>query len=152
MNLQETLQADLKQAMRDGNEIKRSTIRMALSDIKNAEIAKGATLDESGVHEVFRRMVKQRKESIEAFTKGKRPDLVAREQAELEIIMAYLPKEMSRDEVVAVARQVIKDVGARGPADKGKVMGKLMSQVKGKADGKLVNDVVTELLAGASTS
>ena len=80
--------------------------------------------------------------------KAGRADLIAREQAELEVVLGYLPKQMSREEVTAAAQQVIAEVGAKGPQDTGKVMGKLMPQLKGKADGKMISEVVKELLAG----
>ena len=91
--------------------------------------------------------MKQRQESIIQFERGGRQDLVEREQAELEILEKYLPKQISRDEIVAVAEQVIIQVGAMGPQDKGKVMGPMMAEIRGKADGRLVNQVVTELLS-----
>ena len=91
--------------------------------------------------------MKQRQESIIQFERGGCQDLVEREQAELEILEKYLPKQISRDEIVAVAEQVIIQVGAMGPQDKGKVMGPMMAEIRGTADGRLVNQVVTELLS-----
>ena len=148
MTLKERLSADLRQAQKGGDKVRTSVLRLVVSGIKYAEIDKGAELDDAGVLDVLGREVKQHRESIAEFAKGNRPDLVQRNEEELAILMEYLPAQMSREEIEAVARQVMEQVGARGPADKGKVMGQLMPQVKGKADGKEVNDVVTELLAG----
>ncbi|HUW46020.1 MAG TPA: GatB/YqeY domain-containing protein, partial [Dehalococcoidia bacterium] len=96
---------------------------------------------------VITKEVKRRRESIEAFKKGNRSDLVAQEEAELAVLMSYLPEQMSRAEIMAAARQVVDAVGAKGPSDKGKVMSQLMPQLKGKADGKEVSEIVSELLA-----
>jgi len=148
MTLQERLAADLRQAQKAGDRARVSVLRLVRAGVKNAEIAKGAPLDDAGVIDVIVREVKQHRESITEFAKGNRQDLVAREEAELATLWEYLPKQMSREEVVAVARQVIEQVGARGPGDKGKVMFQLMPQLKGRADGHEVSDVVAELLTG----
>jgi uncharacterized protein YqeY len=148
MTLQERLSADLRQAQKGRDRVRMSVLRLVVAGIKNAQIAKGNPLDDSGVIEVISREAKQHRESIDEFTKGNRQDLVERNEEELSILMEYLPAQMSREEIETVARQVMDQVGARGTADKGKVMGQLMPQLKGKADGKEVNDVVTELLAG----
>ena len=148
MALLQRLKDDLRQAMKDGDKGKVSVIRMVLSDINNAEIARGVPLEEGDVAGVVAKQAKQHKESIDAFTKGNRPDLVEKEEAELAVLMQYLPEQMSREDITKAARQVIDDVGARGPGDKGKVMSKLMAQLKGKAEGRDVNEVITELLAG----
>lgn len=150
MSLQEKLQADLKEAMRGGDKTKVSTIRLVLSAVKYAEIDKHGPLDEGGVLSVIAKEARRRQESIDAFKQGNRADLVAQESAELAILKGYLPQQMSREEVVAAARQVIAEVGAAGPQDKGKVMSRLVAQLKGKAEGKDINSVVTELLAAAA--
>ena len=148
MALREKLAEDLKDAMRKGDKVRQSALRMVTSGIKYAEKAKGKAPDDSDVIDVIAREVKQRRESIAEFGKGNRPELVAKEEAELAVILEYLPQQMSRQEVVELARRVIEEVDARGPGDKGKVMSRLMPQVKGKADGHEVNAVVTELLSG----
>jgi uncharacterized protein YqeY len=145
-DLKKKLSDDLKQAMKDGDVEKRSVLRFLMSSIHNAEIAKQAALDNSDILGVIAKEVKQHNESIEAFKQGNRKDLVAKEEAELAIIQAYLPQQMSRDEIIEEARRVIEQVGAQVLADKGKVMKELMPGMKGKADGKVINDVVTELL------
>ncbi len=149
MSLQEKLRADLKQAMKGGDNSRRSSIRLVLAGVKNAEIDKGAPLDDSGVIDVISREVKRHRESIAEFSKGNRQDLVAKEEAELAILLEYLPPQMSREEIKQAARKAIEQVGARGPGDKGKVMSQLMPQLKGKAEGREINDVVSELLAGS---
>jgi uncharacterized protein YqeY len=125
-----------------------TVLRLIKAGVKNAEIAQGTPIDDAGVIDVITREVKQHRESISEFTKGNRQDLIAKEEAELATLLEYLPKQMSREEVMAVVRQVIEQVGATGPGDKGKVMSQLMPQLKGRADGREANDIVTELLAG----
>jgi hypothetical protein len=117
-----------------------------MAAIKNTEIAQQATLADADILGVIAKEVRQRHESIEAFKLGDRHDLLAQEEAELAILNEYLPRQMSREEIVAAARQVIEEVGALGLGDKGKVMPNLIAQLKGRADGREINAVVTELL------
>lgn len=145
-DLKKKLNDDLKQAMKGGDVERRSTLRYLMSSIHNAEISKQASLTDADILGIIAKDVKQHNESIEAFKQGNRRDLVEKEEAELAILQAYLPQQMARDEIVEAARRIISQVGAQGPADKGKVMKELMPAMKGRADGKLVNDVVTELL------
>ncbi len=144
--LQQKLTDDLKQAMKGGDTVKRSVIRLVMAAIKNAEIAKQKALEDTDILGIIAKEVRQRKESIEAFKEGDRPELAANEEAEMAILKAYMPAQMSRDEIVAEARKVIEEVGAGGLGDKGKVMPKLIAKLKGKADGREINEVVTELL------
>jgi len=146
-SLKERLTEDLKQAMRSGDTLKRSAIRLLLAAIKNAEIAKQKELGDGDILGIIAKEIRQRRESIEAFKSGNRQDLVAKEEAELVTLEGYLPPQMSREEIIKAARQVIQEVGARGPGDKGKVMPQLIAQLKGRADGQEINAVVTELLA-----
>lgn len=141
------LSDDLKQALKGGDTVKRDTIRLVLSAINNLEIAKQAKLSDGDVLGIFAREIKQRQESIDAFTKGGRQDLVGKEQAEMVILQSYMPAQVSHDEIVATAHRIIQEVGAHGPADKGKVMPKIIAELKGKADGREINNIVTELLA-----
>jgi len=122
-------------------------LRLTLAAVHNAELDHRGPLGEADVLEVFVREAKKRRESIEAFRKGNRPDLVAREEAELLILEEWLPAQMSREEVLRLARQAAQETGAHGPRDKGRVMGKLMPQVKGRAEGQVVSQVVDEVLA-----
>ncbi|MGD2065252.1 MAG: GatB/YqeY domain-containing protein [Dehalococcoidia bacterium] len=147
MTLKDSIQEALKRALKQRQKVEVATLRLLLSEIKNAEIAQQKPADDSKVLDVVTREAKRRRESIEAFTHGNRSDLVAQEEAELAVLMSYLPEQMTREEIMETARQVIDTVGAQGPGDKGKVMSQLMPQLKGKADGKEVSDIVTELLA-----
>jgi len=144
--LKQKLTDDLRQAMRQGDKVTSSVIRLVMAAIKNSEIARQAELDDRDILGVIAKQVRQCQESIEAFKQGNRQDLVAKEEAELAILKAYLPKQMTRQEVVTAASRVIDEVGAQGPGDMGKVMARLMAQLKGRADGREVNAVVTELL------
>lgn len=148
MGLHEKLEEDLHSALREGNVPKRSAIRLVISAINYADIEKGSPVDDSAILGLIAREARQHRESIEAFTKGNRQDLVAKEKAELAVLESYLPLQMTRDEITAAAKKVIDEVGAAGPGDKGKVMSRLMAAVKGKAEGKDVNEVVIQLLSG----
>lgn len=146
-NLKQKLTGDLKQAMKGGDTVKRSTLRLLMAAIGNAEIAKRTTLDDADILGIIAKEVRQRQESIESFKQGNRPDLVAKEEVEMALLQEYLPQQMTREEVVKAARQVIGEVGAQGLGDKSKVMPKIIAQLKGRADGREINAVVTELLS-----
>ena len=147
MTLEERVSADLREASKKGDVPRRSVLRLVLAGKKNVEKAKGVLLDDAGMIDVIAREVRQHRESIGEFAKGNRQDLVEKEEAELAVLLEYMPQQMSREEIAEAARGAIDQVGARGPGDKGKVMGQLMPQVKGKADGREVNEVVSELLS-----
>jgi len=147
VELKQKLMDDLKQAMRRGDKVRRLVIRLVMAAITNAEIARQAAVDDTDILGIIAKEVRQRHESIEAFRLGNRPDLVAQEEAELAILNEYLPRQMTREEIIVAARRVIEEVGAQGPGDKGKVMPKLIAQLKGRADGREINAVVTELLS-----
>jgi len=146
VGLRQKLLDDLKQAMKGGDKVRRSVIRLVIAAIINAEIARQAALDDTDILGIIAKEVRQRRESIEAFRQGERQDLVAQEEVELAILNEYLPRQMTREEITVAARQVIEGIGAQGPGDKGKVMPKLIAQLKGSADGREINAVVTELL------
>ena len=150
MNLKDRLTEDLKQAMRQGDERRKSTIRLVRAAIINAEIEQGEDLGEDEVLAIIAKQAKQRRESVAEFAKGGRQDLVDQEEEELQILLSYLPAQMSRDEIEVAAQQVIAEVGATSMAQMGEVMRQLMSQLKGKADGSLVNQVVREILTGGA--
>lgn len=205
MTLKEQLAEDLKDAMRAGDEVRKSTLRTVIAEIKKAEvpqvvehrIAEGDTwaavaeqygadasqlagaykanaydpipkvdedsvpltklivrlpappLTDENVQAIVAKQVKQRRDSIDAFKKAGRQDLVDKEAAELRVLEAYMPAQMSRGDIATEAHAVIVEVGASGLGDKGKVMSKLMPRLAGRADGRTINEVVTELLAGA---
>lgn len=153
MSLREQLASDLKEAMRARDETRKRTLRSVIAAIKQAETqldsaGQRVTLDDEDVLAILAKQAKQRQESIAEYGKAGREDLVAEEQAELEILEEYLPRQLSRDEIEVEARQAIAEVGATGRQDMGKVMRLLMDRLRGRADGKVVNQVVTELLAG----
>ena len=150
MSLKDRLTEDLKQAMRQGDERRKSTIRLVRAAITNAEIEQGEDLGEDEVLAIIAKQAKQRRESVAEFAKGGRQDLVDQEEEELQILLSYLPAQMSRHEIEVAARQVIAEVGATSMAQMGEVMRQLMSQLKGKADGSLVNQVVREILTGGA--
>jgi uncharacterized protein YqeY len=146
-DLKKKLNADFRQAMKDGDKVRRSTLRLVLAAVQNTEKAKQAVLANGDILGLIAKEVKQHQESIEAFKTGKRQDLVNKEEAELVILEEYLPKQMTREEIIAEARLAIEEAGAQGPGDKGKVMPKIIAKLKGRADGREINEVVTELLS-----
>jgi uncharacterized protein YqeY len=149
MSLKERLNTDLHDAMRQRAELRRDTLRMALAALHNAEIAAGHELDDDGALGILAKEAKQRRESIEEFRKGNRPDLVDKEEAELAVISEYLPQQATRGEIMEAARRVVQETGASGPKDLGKVMPVLMQQFRGRAEGRDVSEVVRELFAGS---
>ena len=146
MTLKNNIQETLKEALKRQRRVEVATLRLLLSEIKNAEIAQQKPADDNKVLDIVAKEVKRRRESIEAFKQGNRNDLVAQEEAELAVLMSYLPKQMSREEIMAAARKSIDAVGAKGLSDRGRVMSHLMPQLKGKADGREISEIVTELL------
>lgn len=156
--LKDQLSDDLKAAMRAGDATRRDVIRLALTAVSNTEIARVNVKDESAsrqgltdadVLDVLQKQAKQRRESIEEFRKAGRDELVARETAELAILETYLPQQLSRDEIAAEVRAVVAETGASSMADKNKVMPAAIARLKGRADGRLINEVVTEILTGS---
>lgn len=146
MDLKEQLRADMTAAMRAGEAQRRDVLRMLMAAVKQTEVDTRATLDDTGVQDVLRKQIKQRQESISDFTKAGRPAEVEHEMAEIAIIEAYLPQMLSREEIEQLARTAIADAGVTDPKGIGQVMSRLMPHVKGRADGRLVNEVVRGLL------
>lgn len=149
MPIKQQILDDLKAAMKAGDSEKRDALRMVDSMIKNAEIEKKKReegLTDEEIIEVISRAVKQRKDAIAQYESGGRPELAEKEKKEIEILMAYMPAQLSEDEVRSVVKEVISATGASGKADTGKVMGAAMAKLKGKADGNLVKKIVEEEL------
>jgi uncharacterized protein len=148
MALRERLEADLKQAMKGGDALRRETIRGVRGAIRNREIEVGATLDDDGILRVIRALVKQRVEAIEQYRAGGRDDLVRKETRERELLEGYLPAAPDAAAVEQVVREVITEVGATGPRDVGRVMRPALERLGAAVDGKLVNETARRLLTG----
>jgi uncharacterized protein YqeY len=166
MSLKEKIQADTKKAMQAKDQLKVSVLRMLMAAVFNKEKEKRAKLSKSGedlekldklskltdeeTTEVISSEAKKRKDSIEQYEKGNRQDLADQEKKELKILVSYLPEQMSEEEIRKLVKAKIKELGASGPKDIGKVMGALMTQLKGKAEGNVVNKIVQEELKDSS--
>lgn len=149
MTLTERLEAAMHDAMRARDERRTQTLRMAMAAAHNQEIARGRPLTDDEVIEVLTRQVKQRRESIEMYRSAGREDRAAAEEAEAAILAEFLPEQLSEAEIEALARDAIAETGASSPGDLGRVMGALSPRTKGRADGRLVSDIVRRLLGGA---
>ena len=150
MSIKDRLVSDMKEAMkaREEGKARLAVIRMVRAAIKNAEIEKKEPLDDSETAKVIMREIKQRKESLPEYEKAGRTDMVESLQEEIRILQEYLPEQLTEEEIQSMAEQIIAQTGASGPKDIGKVMGPLMEQTKGRAEGKVVNSVVRRLLGG----
>jgi uncharacterized protein YqeY len=146
MTLREKLEEDIRDTMRSRKQDRLDTLRFLKSQIQLTEKDQRKELDEAGVIDVIAKQAKDRRESLEMFKQGNRSDLVARESAALAVLEEYLPAQMSREELVQLIEKVIQEVGATSPRDRGKVMGRVMPQVRGRADGAQVNTLATELM------
>lgn len=146
MNLSDRLNDDMKQAMKSQDKFRLTTIRMVRATIKNREIDLKRPLDDEEVLEIVGREIKQRKDSLQEFTKAGRDDLAKNVAAEIDIISEYLPKQLTEEEIKVIVQQTIQETGASSKAEMGKVMSALMPKVKGLADGKLVNQLVQQFL------
>jgi uncharacterized protein YqeY len=142
----ERLDQDMKQAMKDKAALKLSVIRMVKAAIKNEEIKKGSQLSEDDALTILTRELKQRRDSLQEFEKAGREDLAAKTREEIEILTSYLPAQLSEDEIRQIVREAIAATGAASKKELGKVMGAIMPKVKGKADGALVQKIVSEEL------
>jgi len=148
MSLQERLYEDMKKALkeREAGKLQLSVIRMARSAIKNRSIELGRELTDEDVIEVLAKEVKLRREALAEYRRAGRQETVAELEAEIAVLEKYLPRQLDRNEIVQMAREAIAATGAQSERDLGKVMGVLMPRLKGRADGKLVNEVVREIL------
>lgn len=146
MSLKDQLSEEMKRAMKEKQQLRLSTIRLARAAIKNTEIDKKQELDDSGVIEVLAREVKQRRDSLEEYKKANREDVVAELEKEISVLLEFMPKQMTEVEIKELLSKVIAEVGAKTPKDIGKVMGKVAPLIKGKADGKQVNQILQQML------
>jgi len=147
MTLQDRIETAMRDSMRARDERRTQTLRMAMSAAHNREIELGRSLADEDYLEILGKQVKQRRESIEAFRAGGRDTMAADEEAEAEILAEFLPEPLSAEELEGVVRAAIAETGASSPADLGRVMGKVVPQTKGRADGKALSDLVRRLLS-----
>ena len=152
MTLRERIQSDITAAMRSGDALRRDTLRMAESAIYNAEKRDRRTYTDDEVAGLIAREVKTRRESIDAFSKGGRADLAAKEEAEIGILAAFLPEQLTEAEIAALVDEAIAATGAAGPRDMGRVMGWLAPRTKGRADGRVVSQAVGGALTNLAAS
>ena len=148
MTLKEQITEDMKTAMRAKDAERLGTIRLLLSACKQKEVDERIELDDAMVVAIVDKLIKQRKDSIEAFKKAERADLADKEAAEMKVLQAYLPQRMSADEVLAAVKAIVAEIGAAGPGDMGKVMGVAKTRLAGKADMGAVSAAVKAALAG----
>lgn len=146
MDIKAQLEQDLKNAMRSGNVIEKNTIRMALTNLKMAEVERGGQIDSATQLALIQKEIKMRQETLEVSEKEGREDLAAKAREEMAVLSRYLPRQLSEDELKAVVAQTIEEVGAAGPADIGKVMKATMGKVQGQAPGDAVSRIARELL------
>jgi uncharacterized protein YqeY len=147
MNLSERLNEDMKQAMKSGDKFALGVIRMIRSSVKNVEIDQRRTLSDDEVLDILNREVKQRKDALQEFEKAGREDLAENAKAEVLVIQRYMPQPLTEQELQTIVQETIQEVGASSKSDMGKVMSALMPKVKGRADGKMVNETVQRLLS-----
>ena len=148
MSLRERIQSDITAAMRSGEALRRDTLRMAESAIYNAEKRDRREYGDDEVAGLLAKEVKTRRESVEAFRKGGREDLAAKEESEIAILAVYLPEQLTEAEIGVLVEEAIASTGAASPKDMGKVMGWLSPKTKGRADGRVVSQAVNQALAG----
>lgn len=146
--LKEQITEDMKKALKERDKIKLSTTRLLLSELKNAEIAKGRELEEEEVFEVVNREIRRRNEAKEQYEKGGRPDLFEKENKEAEILKGYLPPQLSEEEIANIVAEAITETGASTLRDMGRVMGLVMPKVKGRAEGAKISEIVKARLSG----
>jgi uncharacterized protein len=146
MSLKEKLRQDMQRAAKERNSLALSALRMALAAVRNKEIEVRGEIDDEGVVKVLGTMVKQRRESIDLYRKGGRPELADKEEREIAVLQVYLPEELSEEDLRALARESIASIEAQGAADVGRVMKDLMPKVAGRADGKAVSALVRRML------
>jgi uncharacterized protein YqeY len=149
VDLKAKLNQDLKEALKAKDEAKLRTVRMLLAAIKNFEVEKMGPATDEEIFQIMSKEIKKRQEAIEMYEKGGRPDLAQAEKQEIEVIQSYMPNQLSEEEIRELARKVISEMNLKSPKDVGTAMKVIMPQVKGRADGKLVNKIVSELLSGS---
>ena len=147
MSLKERLADDLKSAMKDKNTIRKNVVQMVRAAILQFEKDNKVTLDDEGIIEVIAKQMKQRRDSLPDFEKSGRDDLIADLKAEMDVLSEYLPKQLTREELQAIVEDAVKATGASSMKDMGKIMAAVMPKTKGRADGRLINEIAKELLS-----
>lgn len=148
MSIKQDLRDSLKKAMKAGQDLRKTTLRMALASIKNAEVEARGELDDDLILNLLQKEVKARQETIEGAQQANRPDLIEKAEAEIAVVSEFLPQPINQEELRALVVETISESGASSMSDMGKVMGLLMPKIRGKADGKEANQIVRELLSG----
>lgn len=146
MSLKERLLEDMKVAMREKNSIKKDAVQMVRAAVLQVEKDNKVTLDDDGIIEVIAKDVKKRRDSIPDFEKGGRMDLVDNLKTEIEILLQYLPQQLTEEELEVIVKKAFEDTGANSAKDLGKIMQAVMPQVKGRADGKMINQIAKKIL------
>lgn len=147
MSLKEILADDLKSAMKDKDTVRKNTVQMVRAAVLQIEKDKKITLDDEGVLEVIAKQLKQRKDSLPDYEKSGREDLIAELKAEMEVLMKYLPEQLTEEELKVIVADAIKSTGASSMKDMGKIMSAVMPQTKGRADGKMINEIAKAMLS-----
>ena len=147
MSLKEILADDLKSAMKDKDIVRKNTVQMVRAGVLQIEKDKKVTLDDDGVLEVIAKQLKQRKDSLPDYEKSGREDLVAELKAEIDVLMKYLPEQLTKEELEVIVADAIKETGASSIKDMGKIMAFVMPKTKGRADGKTINEIAKAMLS-----
>ena len=148
MGFKEGLTRDITAAMKAGEKLKTSTLRLLLNAVKNREKELRRDLDDAEAAQIVNTLTRQRQDSIEQFTRGGRTDLAQKEQEEIDILKAYMPEQLSEEEVLSIVKKGAERIGASSMKDMGRLMKEVMPEVKGRADGRVVNDMVKKTLGG----
>lgn len=146
MSLKEKLADDLKSAMKDKNVIRKNVVQMVRAGVLQIEKDNKVTLDDEGVLDVIAKQLKQRRDSLPDYEKSGREDLIAELKAEMDVLMEYLPKQLTRDELEEIVRQAVESTGASSMKDMGRIMAEVMPKTKGRADGKMINEIAKAML------
>ena len=146
MSLKEKLADDLQSALKDKNVIRKIVVQMVRAGVLQIEKDNKVTLDDEGVLDVIAKQLKQRRDSLPDYEKSGREDLIAELKAEMDVLMEYLPKQLTRDELEEIVRQAVESTGASSMKDMGRIMAEVMPKTKGRADGKMINEIAKAML------
>lgn len=147
MSLKDKLADDLKSAMKDKNTVRKNVVQMVRAGVLQIEKDKKITLDDDGVLEVIAKQLKQRRDSLPDYEKSGREDLISELKSEMDVLMEYLPKQLTREELEVIVKEAVESTGASSVKDMGKIMSAVMPKTKGRADGKIINEIAKSLLS-----